>query len=141
VSRAQRDESGLTLVECLVTVVIMGLAFVALLGGLGTSIFASDVHRKQATAETVLRSFAEHVKTEAYVPCAGSSTYGGSFSTSATGYSPSVTAVAWWNATSGAFDATACTTATDPGLQRLTLQVRSSDERATESVQIAKRKP
>ena len=138
--RIRRDESGLTLIECLVTVVIMGLAFVALLGGLGTSIFASDIHRKQATAETVLRTFAEHVKTETYVPCATTASYGTTFA-SESGYTASVTAVEWWNATSGAFDATACTTATDPGLHRVTLRVKSSDDRATETVQIAKREP
>lgn len=138
-ARFRRDESGLTLIECLVTVVIMGLAFVALLGGLGTSIFASDIHRKQATSETILRSFAEHVKTATYVACASTSSYVGSFTAADPNYSPSVTLVELWNPTTSAFDGT-CNSGSDSGWQRITLHVASNDGRATESVQIAKRK-
>lgn len=68
-------EAGLTLVELLVTVAIMGIAFAVLVGGLGTAVLGSDLHRKQAEVENMLRSFAESVKGGPYVPCAGPSSY------------------------------------------------------------------
>ena len=45
------DERGETLVEMLLAVAIMGIAAVALMAGLTTSVLMSDIHRKQATAE------------------------------------------------------------------------------------------
>lgn len=56
----------MTLVEVLVAVVILGVAFAALLGGFGTSIVSSELHRRQAVAETAIRRYAEAVKGEAF---------------------------------------------------------------------------
>jgi type II secretory pathway pseudopilin PulG len=68
-------EAGETLVEILVTVAVIGIAFVAILGGLWTAIRVSDYHRKTTTADVILRNFAEQVKersgTYAYRPCVG----------------------------------------------------------------------
>lgn len=67
-----RNEDGLTLPEVIVTVAIMGIAFVSILGGMWTAIFTSDVHRKQALGTTYLINAAEHLKSEVttpYVPC------------------------------------------------------------------------
>jgi len=60
--RRLQAEDGTTLIEVIVTVAIMGIAFAALLGGMATSIAMSDVHRKQATAGTILRDYAEAVQ-------------------------------------------------------------------------------
>lgn len=132
--RALRAEDGATLVEILVAVVIMGVAFAAIIGGVTTSIMASDMHRKEATAETVLRSYAEAVKAAAYVTCAAS--YSPAFTPPA-GYTASVTKVEYWNG-SNDFDAT-CTL--DRGLQRLTLAADASDGKASETLQVVKRTP
>jgi prepilin-type N-terminal cleavage/methylation domain-containing protein len=59
-------ERGLSLIEVLVTVAILGLAFVTILGGMTVSIAGSDVHRKQATSQTVLRNLAEYLKSVPY---------------------------------------------------------------------------
>jgi type II secretory pathway pseudopilin PulG len=57
-------EEGDTLVEVLVTVVIISMAVVALLGGLLTSTNASVTHRNMTTLDAVLRSFAESVRAD-----------------------------------------------------------------------------
>ena len=55
-------EGGFSLIELLVTLVIMGVAFTALIGGTLTGVLSSDLHRRAADAEIVLRHFAEDVK-------------------------------------------------------------------------------
>jgi len=65
-----RTDDGVTLIELLVTLTILGIGFVAVLAGLATSSASSDQLRNAAGADTVLRSFAEHVKGAAYTSCA-----------------------------------------------------------------------
>ena len=60
-NRARRD-SGETLVEVLCTMVILGIAIAALLAGLSTTVLSSSRHRDTATANTLLRSYAEGLK-------------------------------------------------------------------------------
>jgi hypothetical protein len=79
---ARNNESGETLVETLITVAVVGIAFVAILAGIFTALRVSDYHRKTTTADIVLRNYAEIVKaptgTYAYKPCTsagGSVTY------------------------------------------------------------------
>lgn len=131
-------ETGATLVEVLLTVVIVGVAFAVIVGGIGTSVLVSDIHRKQATAGATLRSFAEAVKTEPYVACATTASYPGAVITPPSGYTKAVTGVRFWNEASGTFVA-AC--AADPGLQLVTVEVRSIDERAVETLEVVKRNP
>lgn len=134
----ERDE-GTTLIEVLVAVVILGIAFVAILGSMTTFILASDIHRKQATAETVLRSYAEAVEGEPYTSdyltnC--SPGYSPAFPAPA-GYTVSVTAVTYLSIATG--DPASCPQGTT--LQRVSLQVVSPNGHAIETVQILKRKP
>ncbi len=68
--RRSRGDDGLTLIEVLVTVVILGIAFVTVVGGMAVSIAGSDMHRKQATSQTVLRNLAESLKAAPY-QCSG----------------------------------------------------------------------
>lgn len=135
------DERGLTLVELLVTVVIMGIAFTAVLGGMFTVAVSSDIHRRQAVATVALRSFAETVKQEAYVQCATTTSYGASYA-APSGYTASVTGVEYYVYDSTTPDLTPFSStcpATDQGLQRLSLRVVSADARAAERVQVLKR--
>ncbi len=53
------NETGDTLLEILIAVVIIGIASVALIGTLVTSITSSAEHRSLTTLDTLLRSFAE----------------------------------------------------------------------------------
>ena len=145
---ALSGESGVTLIEMLVTVVIMGIAFVAIVGGMTTSIFGSDLHRKQATAETVLRSYGESVKTKAgwdgcsataagYMPAAVGFT-----NPNAAQFSVAATAVQFWvpSGSTGSW-APSCPGGADTGLQKVSLRVQSLDGRATETLDVVRRKP
>lgn len=66
-------ESGETLVEILMTIVIVGVSFVAILGAIFTLLRVSDYHAKTSTADVIVRNFAETMKqaggTAAYIPC------------------------------------------------------------------------
>lgn len=136
-----RDERGETLVEVLLAVAIMGIAAVAIMAGLTTSVLMSDIHRKQATAGAVVREFAEAVQHSVadgnYVACASTTSYSSpSGFTVPSGYAKSVLSIRYWN---GSTWQSSCSS--DSGLQRLEMQIASSDGRATEKVMVVVRKP
>ncbi|MFE2268367.1 type II secretion system protein [Streptomyces lavendulae] len=116
--RRPRGEEGETLIEVLVSVVLMGVAFVTIFGGIGTAIISSVRQQKVTGADSVVRSAAEEVVGDPYVSCAGG--YG--TPTPPPGYTVTVT-VEYWDGV-GAF-ATACPAA-DTGVQKVTLTVRST---------------
>jgi prepilin-type N-terminal cleavage/methylation domain-containing protein len=62
-----RGDTGLTLVEILVAIVILGVCVVALLGGTTTLPVATTVHREDAQADLILRNWAEAVKAKGLV--------------------------------------------------------------------------
>ncbi|MDQ3757938.1 MAG: type II secretion system protein [Actinomycetota bacterium] len=146
--RPVRTEEGLSLVEVIVTVAIMGIAFVSILGGMWTAIVTTDTHRKQALATTYLVSAAEHLKSSVATPYATcASTY------SLAGIASTVVPVDWkaamtvavehWTGT--AFDGSTATCATTTSttrfdLQQVTITASSPvDARATESLTFVKR--
>ncbi|GAA4417767.1 prepilin-type N-terminal cleavage/methylation domain-containing protein [Actinokineospora soli] len=134
-----RDDRGETLLELLVAVAVMGIALVAVVGGLAVSVLVSDTHRKQATSGASVRDYAEAVEATVaaggYVACASPATYAGYAAPA--GYARSVVRVDHWN---GSAWQSACPAA-DRGLQRLTLQVASDDGRAVERLVVVLRKP
>jgi hypothetical protein len=163
----RRNQRGETLLELLMAVSILGTGVVALVGGIGTSIVMSDVHRKEATSDTVVRSYAESIESavalpgdlSAYTDCARPDTYArppGFVVPS--GYTASVTAVRYWTGTAFAPVGTVCSVGTggqtlansaavrrkgvvDSGVQMLTLHVASTDLRASETLELVVRKP
>jgi type II secretory pathway pseudopilin PulG len=55
----ERSETGDTLIEVLIALVVIGVTAVSILGAFATSISATSEHRTVATADSVVRSFAE----------------------------------------------------------------------------------
>jgi prepilin-type N-terminal cleavage/methylation domain-containing protein len=136
------DEGGFSLPEILITIVIVGVTFSAILGGLMTSISVSAFHRKEATADALARSAAEWVKDDArnaYDPSnANSTSYSLGGVTVPGGFSVAISAVKCWDGslpTSGSayslsstshFATSACT-ASDAGLQLIMITACSSN--------------
>jgi Tfp pilus assembly protein PilV len=62
VTDAPRSEHGSTLIEVLISVVVLGLAITALLGGMTTTVGTSSIGGQRADAETILTSAGEAVR-------------------------------------------------------------------------------
>jgi type II secretory pathway pseudopilin PulG len=150
------DERGETLIEILATVVSLGIAFVAILGSMGTSTAASGTHKRQAEANALLVSAADRLKSQQetpYVSCADPAvpatideylTSIRSVSLPSGAIVPAISltipigAVGYWNGTDFATTNT-CQDNTTPRLreQQITIQVSSGN--VTESLTIVKR--
>lgn len=141
-------DDGFSLVEILLTIAIVGIAFAAILGGMVTSIVVSDLHRKQAMADALARSAAEAVKDHAvaYVDCAGPDAYRDALPSAPSGYAVTVTNVRYWDGTAPAVGAAyspnfqASCPSPDRGMQLITVRAGSTDGSATETVELVKRR-
>ncbi len=149
--RDHDNESGATLVEVLVTVMVLSIAIVALLGGLGTAVIVADQHRQQAVVGAAIHNYAEAMvgarSGTFYKPCvaAGTRTQAGTLNkdvvfedTSPNGYVGTVTEVMYWDTASYSFRPGSCTS--DKGAQQVTLQVTSNGGKATLTTQVVLRK-
>jgi type II secretory pathway pseudopilin PulG len=120
----QDSERGTTLVEVLIAVLIIGTAFVALLSALSLSLYSSGTHRKQANAEVTMRTAAEQADDATYLKC------GSSYSIT------NVTVVVTPLHQNGS-NFSGCTSATDEGLEKLTLSIPSQNQ----TLDVIKRAP
>jgi prepilin-type N-terminal cleavage/methylation domain-containing protein len=154
--RPRGAERGDTLLEVLLAVAILGIAGTAIMTGFGTSIAMSDVHRKLTSGAADSRNYGELLvkavdgQPSAYQACVDpisgvttpSATILNGYRSTVT-FTPSanntiaLTAIGYWNGTS--FVATC--PAVDKGLQRVTVAVTSTDNRAGSTVQVVIRKP
>jgi type II secretory pathway pseudopilin PulG len=147
-----RGEAGELLVETLTTVAIVGIAFVAVIGAVFTSIRIADYAGKASKASTVVRAYAEEMKkpdgTATYRPCtlAGGTVTYPTWTPPApyAQYQASVTSIRYLSGYSaGAPTWSATCPATDQGTQELKLTVTGPMNdpavRSTESVTITKR--
>ena len=120
----QRSEAGTTLIELLVTIAIMGIAFVGVVGGIGTAIIGADFQKRGATSGVVLTSAAEKIvaDTTRYKPCALPADYQDA-TASPSGFLVAVTEVLFWDGGSRYVPSASCTPSVDKGVQliRLTL--------------------
>lgn len=131
-------ERGESLLEILLSVMIIGIAVTAILGGVGLAARASTQDERTIHAQALLRSWGEHIQARTtdvtYVPCAGPGAYrSGSpwwyatpapdgLETLPPGFTPDVVDVDYWVA--GTWSDTKPSTcssspAKDAGLQRL----------------------
>lgn len=72
VSRSR--DSGETLIELLVAVVVLGIASTGLIAGLSSGVFATDSHRRISVAESTVRGFGELIKDKVIHPTSTSLT-------------------------------------------------------------------
>ena len=128
--RLRRDE-GMTLVEVLLAVAILGIGVTVVVGGMMTSIKVSDQGRRSAEGQTAIRAYAEAVAGVGYTACAA--TYAAPGFTPPAGWTAAAVAVSYWN---GSTFVTTC--GTDSGLQRVRLRLTSPDG-VVESIALAKR--
>ena len=63
-----RNDNGETLVEILLSIVIMSIGIVGLLGVLSTTLVATDTHRRLSDTEVYARTYGEAVKNKALRP-------------------------------------------------------------------------
>lgn len=140
-------EAGVSLIEAILAVFILGSAIVALIGGLGTSLIASDAQRKNVTADAVVRSWAEKLQAAPWVSCATKAT--SAYSAATLGVTappkyaaPTIASIDYWQGNSPATYGASCVSGgpTDTA-QRITLVELSSDGRGGQRLQIVKRKP
>jgi type II secretory pathway pseudopilin PulG len=135
-----RDQRGESLLELVIAISLMGVAIVAVMAGLTTTVLMSDVQRKEATAGETVRNYASalqaYVADGHYVNCA--STYAVPGFTAPDGFTARVVAgsVQYWT---GVLWLPLCLP--DRGLQKLRVSVSSADGRATETLDVVLRKP
>ena len=141
-------DAGESLVEVLLSIALMGIGFAAVLGAMQLGLVGSDVHRNQATSETVMLSAVEKVKSQseyqacavandaAYLPDAQSVVPVGWAASTV-----SIPSVQYWNGTGFQSGGCASLEAIAPILriQLITVQVTSPSGNATESMSFVKR--
>jgi type II secretory pathway pseudopilin PulG len=155
-----RRDSGTTLIEILVSIVLIGTAVVATLGALRISVIGGTIHRDHANAHAWLQSASDVLYASEKEDCDTSLSDGGKSMIIAT-YQPVVDAVAnpegwantqiqvvdleFWNATDTDGDGiveyrfgSVCQDSINLSLQRVTLEVRSPDGRIIEQVELVK---
>jgi type II secretory pathway pseudopilin PulG len=135
-------ERGESLLELVIAIALMGLAIVAVMSGLTTTVLMSDVQRKQATAGVAVRDYAEALQQFVagghYVACATASSYVVPGFAAPAGFTAKIVtgSVQYWT---GLLWLPLCLP--DRGLQRLRVSVASADGRASEYLDVVLRKP
>lgn len=158
--RYEANDRGITLVEILVSVVLIGTAVVATLTTLRVSITAGTVHRDHSNAHAWLQSASDVLYAQKKEDCDTAAADGGKSAILAK-YQPVVDVVAnpetwansqirivdlkFWNASDTDNDGiveyrfgTVCQDSINLALQQLTLEVRSPNGRIIEQVELIK---
>ena len=124
-SRRALGQAGVSLIEVLITVVLMGTAMVAFCSGMFMMVKASDMTQRQALAEAELRRLVESVRAASYQPCPVTTEYPGSLFTLGTSFQSKSVAVQYWvggEAVPSTF-AVSCPSDGDKGVQKLKVTV------------------
>jgi Tfp pilus assembly protein PilV len=111
---SHRTRQGMTFIEVLIAVALLGVIVVTMMAGLSSIALATGHHRQQTTLELLVRSEAEYLKSQTYSPRPAAYA-----SLSATGYTVSITQVQYWDPASATFSAAN----TDNGLQQISVTV------------------
>lgn len=146
VARRGRGDGGMTLIELVVTVAILGISFVGLVAGLAAAVQGSTQQRRRAGTEAALRTAAEHLRDsgpsapQPYIDCATS------YVVTVPGYAVTAQVVGYWDGdpVTNRFDPPAPTPAppctADKGLQLIAVEATSENGRVVERAQVVKRR-
>ncbi|MDX6228137.1 MAG: hypothetical protein QOI76_1527 [Frankiales bacterium] len=133
-ARRRRSDEGVTLIELVISIALLGITFVAFLGGMFTFQTGATNHTRQADGANYIRQYAEVVSALPYQVCPASYTAAG-FAVPA-GWTASLSTT-YWN---GAAFTAGCP-AVDSGLAAVHLILASADGRDTETLDVVKRAP
>jgi prepilin-type N-terminal cleavage/methylation domain-containing protein len=146
--RRARGQAGVSLIEVLITVVLMGTAMVAFCSGMFMMVKTSQVTQTKARLEGELRKLSEAVRVSTYQECPG--VLDTAYPAPATLYSvpawtnAPTTKVWHWNGSppvNGVYNfVDNCPAGADTGVQKIQLTVTAKDG-LKESIDIIKRKP
>jgi type II secretory pathway pseudopilin PulG len=141
-TRATADETGSTLVEIVVVIVLLGAAVATMLGALATAIRTSANHRASAIAGALVANAAEIIidPSTPYVACADGTSYASALLPQS---DPSITltvvSVTYWERNVPATFSAPCSA--DPGVQLIRVRASSADGTALEELEFTKRRP
>ena len=136
-----RPDAGETLVEILLSIMILGIAVAALMFGMGTAATTSGYYDRQAQQAETMRNYVAALQALPYVPCAAQ------YAPSAPGLVPmgySVTPAQVVGYASGALYPypAACPATGDQGAQQLRFTISQGDARVrSDELYVIKRKP
>lgn len=132
-------DAGETLVEILLSIMILGIAVSALMFGMGSAATTSGYHDRQAQQAETLRNLVDAVQALPYSPCAG--TYATPAGVVPAGYSVTTTVVGYASGAAYPYPA-ACPATGDEGAQQLRVTVSQPDTRVrSEELYVVKRQP
>jgi len=133
-----RSQEGFTLVEIMVTVVIMSVAFVTILEGEAVFFHTTTIRRATASLDSAARNDATALSNAPYVDCAASYAV-----PPATGTTTAVSIDYWDGDISPASFGTqaTCLANGEQGAQRLQITVTDTETSQQDQLTIVKRKP
>ena len=133
------SDAGETLVEILLSIVILGIAVSALMFGMASAATTSGLHDDSAEQAELVRNYADAVQAMPYGACANFYTPTGV--AVPTGYTVTAVVVGYASGASYPFPAS-CPATGDEGAQQVRVSVTPPDSRVrAEDLYIVKRKP
>ena len=133
-----RPQDGFTLVEVMVTVMIMSIAFVAILEGQALFFHATTIRRATASLDTATRTYAVAMRNAPYVDCAAS------YAAPSPAGTTAVATISYWKGdTSPASftDRATCLANGEQGAQQIQVTLTDTATNQTDQLSIVKRKP
>jgi hypothetical protein len=132
-ARRGRGARGETLAELLVATTLLGIVGVGVIGAIATILMANESDRRASETETVMRTFVAAVEQTPYLECRDAD---GPYRPGAIGFVPppsdhgtfrvTIGDARTWSGDGPDVTFTPCGTATDAGLQRLTLTLEQT---------------
>ena len=132
------SQEGFTLVEVMVTVMIMSIAFVAILEGEAVFFHSTTIRSSTALLDSATRNYATTLNNAPYVDCASS------YAPAPTSGTSVVVAIDYWNgdsAPSSFSNRATCLANGEQGAQRLSITTTDTNTSQTDQLTIVKRKP